>query len=408
MHAQPDESLPVPESVADGSGAEPLGKQLAPMPEDFPAPWNYLIPLGRRLVIWGIFFAILYLLRSFLPLVFLTFVFAYIAEHGVDGLAHRIRSRRIRTAIVFSTMIAVIAMLATFLAPELKNQAVQFVDNLDKYEISVDKSIDELRGKSKFWDGMLKDVTAKGVFNEVVGRSSKSAEHSDEGERVHEFAVLVLGIFKNAASVMTTFLLALLFAFLIVADLRRIGRGVMRLQRTKIHLFYDEVSRSIFRFGSVLGHFLEAQLVIALANTALTSIGLWAFGLPNIAFLAGVVFICSFIPVAGVFLSTAPICLVALDHGGFSMVLWAIAMIGVVHAIEAYVLNPLIFGAHLHMNPVLVLAVLLIGHKLFGIWGLLLGVPTVTYIFGHAIQPEPEDELEVAFKAEYGQASEPE
>ena len=70
------------------------------------------------------------------------------------------------------------------------------------------------------------------------------------------------------------------------------------------------------------------------------------------------------------------------------LVIWVIVMVIVVHTLEAYVLNPLIFGAHLHMNPVLVLAVLLIGHELFGIWGLLLGVPTVTYFFGYAIRYE--------------------
>lgn len=355
--------------------------------DEFPPPWNYLIPLGRRLSIWGIFFGLLYLLRSFLPLVFLTFVFAYLAEHGVQGLAHRIRSRMARTAVIFTTMIAVIAAAIMFIAPKLNYQAAQFVNNLGQYEETVDGAIADLRERGDFWDDMLRDVTAKGVFNEILGRSPET--ESDSVDRSHQLAVLVLGIFKNVASVATTFLLALLFAFLIVADLNRIGRGVMSLQQTKLARFYGEVSRTVFRFGGVLGRFLEAQAAVAVVNTMLTSIGMWILEIPNMAFLAGIVFICSFIPVAGVFLSTAPICLVALDTSGFSLVIWVVVMVCIVHAVEAYILNPLIFGAHLHMNPVLVLAVLLIGHKLFGVWGLLLGVPTITYIFGHAIRQEP-------------------
>lgn len=368
--------------------AQPQSHPRIRKEDEFPPPWNYLIPLGRRLAIWGIFFGVFYLLRSFLPLVFLTFVFAYMAEHGVQGLAHRIHSRKLRTAIVFTTMIAVIAAAITFIAPKLKDQAVVFVNNLGRYEQTVDKTIGDLRARGDFWEGMLKDVTAKGMFNEVVGRTP--AKSTDDIDRSHQLAILVLGIFKNAASVTTNFLLALLFAFLIVVDIKRIGRGVMSLQDTKLARFYGEVSRTVFRFGGVLGRFLEAQFAIACVNTILTSTGLWILGIPNMAFLAGVVFICSFIPVAGVFLSTAPMCLVALDQSGFGLVLWVIAMVAVVHTVEAYILNPLIFGAHLHMNPVLVLAVLLIGHKLFGIWGLLLGVPTVTYFFGHAIKHEPE------------------
>jgi predicted PurR-regulated permease PerM len=50
------------------------------------------------------------------------------------------------------------------------------------------------------------------------------------------------------------------------------------------------------------------------------------------------------------------------------------------------VLNPQIYGHHMHMNPVLVLIVLTIGGKLFGVWGLILGIPIVNYVFRHAIR----------------------
>ncbi len=360
-------------------------------PKSFPPPWNYLIPLARRTLIWGSFFLIIYLLRHFLPLVFLTFVFAYMADHGVVGLAHRIRSRKARTGLVFVTMIGVIGLVVAYIGPELKNQAVVFAGNLEKHESAVDRFLDRQRARSPFMKGVLGEIRAKNIVGELMGRQKAESD----SEQFHQTMQLVVGVFRDAASVTTTFLLSLLFAFLIVVDLPRIGRGMQSLKDTRLHHFYDEVSRTVFRFAQVLGHFLEAQLVIATINTALTAIGMAILGVPQVWFLAGVVFICSFVPVAGVFISSFPICLVALDHAGISLVLWIAVMVSIVHAIEAYVLNPMIFGAHLHMNPVLVLAVLLIGHQRFGIWGLLLGVPTVTYIFGYAIrydtgvQPEP-------------------
>lgn len=63
-----------------------------------------------------------------------------------------------------------------------------------------------------------------------------------------------------------------------------------------------------------------------------------------------------------------------------------ILMITVVHLVEAYILNPRIFGHHLRLNPVLVLIVLTIGGELFGMWGFLLGLPVCTYIFKYAIR----------------------
>jgi hypothetical protein len=54
-------------------------------------------------------------------------------------------------------------------------------------------------------------------------------------------------------------------------------------------------------------------------------------------------------------------------------------MVIVVHAIEAYLLNPMIYGKHLKINPVIVLIILFIGHHAFGVWGMLLGVPVAHY-----------------------------
>ncbi len=374
--------------------------EAAPDFRSFPPPWNYLVPIGRKLLIWGIFFLVLYLLRHFLPLIFLTFVFAYIAEHGVQGLAHRIRSRKARTAIVFLLMISVIGLVVTYLGPELKNQAADFLKTAPDYLHEVDRIVEEQR-KTQPWVGeILGDRKAKDLLGDLLGIHGQTSVEAapPPGEPLPsllpeqsgtETLRKLFSIFKNAVGLTTAFLLALLFAFLIVRDLPRISRGVVALKGTKLRFLYDEVANSVFRFGLVLGRFLEAQLVIALVNTALTTIGMTALGIRPLAFLAGVVFLCSFIPVAGVFISTVPICLVALKISGFSLVLWVILMVTLVHMVEAYVLNPMIMGHHLKLNPVLVLAVLIVGHELFGLWGLLLGVPTVTYFFTHAIQEDP-------------------
>ena len=122
-------------------------------------------------------------------------------------------------------------------------------------------------------------------------------------------------------------------------------------------------------------------------NTLLTAIGVHLLGMgEHIAFLSVIVFLCSFIPVVGVFVSSVPICLIALNVGGISLVLMSIAMITVIHMIEGYILNPLIYGARLRINPVIVLMILTVGGKLFHIWGLVLGVPVCIYLFGHAIR----------------------
>ena len=66
--------------------------------------------------------------------------------------------------------------------------------------------------------------------------------------------------------------------------------------------------------------------------------------------------------------------------------LLSILMITIIHIIEAYIINPRIYGHHMKMNPVIVLIILTVGGKLFGVWGLVLGVPVSNYLFRHAIR----------------------
>lgn len=199
-----------------------------------------------------------------------------------------------------------------------------------------------------------------------------------------------LAIGQSVLGYASAFLLALLFSFLIVLDLPKIKRGVRGLADTKVGFIYDEVAENIAGFGKVLGRALEAQLFIAIVNTILTAVGIWLMGLPNLLVLSTIVFFCSFIPVAGTFISSTPICLIALQTGGVTTMLLAILLICIIHAVETYVLNPQIYGHHMHMNPVVVLIVLTVGGKLFGVWGLLLGIPIVNYFWRHAIR-RPED-----------------
>ena len=386
---------------------------LTPAPEKtLPPPWDRIFSLGTRTFVWALLIAILYLLRPFLMLIFLTFVFAYIQAHGVDGLAHRIRNRPLRVTFVGLVFLGTLFATGFTLVPQVNEQATTFLENQDKYIADADKELNAffLNGYPSLHASLLKHQALPDA-SAMLDR----ANQPDDGQKpqnptpvvkVEEKDLhFVRDLLKNAAaswkqnpieigqSVLgyaSAFLLSLLFSFLIVLDLQRLKRSIQGLSNTKIGFIYDEVADNIAGFGRVLGRALEAQLFIAVCNTILTAIGIWAMGLENLLVLSTIVFFCSFIPVVGTFLSSTPICLLALQTGGVSMVVMAILLICVIHALETYVLNPQIYGHHMHMNPVLVLIVLTIGGKLFGVWGLLLGIPIVNYVFRHAIR-RPEE-----------------
>jgi len=198
---------------------------------------------------------------------------------------------------------------------------------------------------------------------------------------------------------------SIIISFIILWDLPRLGRGARTFAYGRTSEVYDEIAPGMVAFGRMLGRAFEAQSVIAIVNTALTCTGLVVLGIPSVVLLGTIVFFCSYIPVFGVVLSTLPAALLALKIGGITKVLWLALVVLGVHATEAYALNPLIYGHHLRLHPVSVLVILLAGEHLFGIWGLLLGVPISAFMLRHVIRGEtgdglPAEEMAEEFTAE--------
>ena len=386
-----------------------------------PPPWDRIFSLGTRMFVWGLLLAILYILRPFLLLIFLTFVFAYVQAHGTQSLKHRIANRPLRVTIIGLVFLGTIVATVFVLLPQVEQQAGDLIDNRQNYINGADRGLnDKLREHPAIWDylreGGYGDAEAEGAESTNAQTNPDPADTSQNTGTTQEppppgeprivqrlvNSLLGLGgdsspeqtirrVFDFGSSLfayLSSFLLSVLFSFLIVLDLPKLQHSVKRLAHTKVGFIYTEVAENISTFAQVLGRALEAQLFIAVTNTILTSLGMWALGLTgNIPVLAAIVFLCSFIPVAGVFISSTPICLLALQsEGGFLLMIWAIVMILIVHAVETYILNPKIYGHHMRMNPVLVLIVLTICGKLFGIWGLVLGIPITNYLFRHAIR----------------------
>ncbi|MGH7378555.1 MAG: AI-2E family transporter, partial [Candidatus Methylomirabilales bacterium] len=201
-----------------------------------------------------------------------------------------------------------------------------------------------------------------------------------------------VGIFQLTVQ----FGLSLLLSFFITFDLPRLRRGLQRLETSRISDFYQEIAPGLASFGKLIGRAFQAQGVIALCNTLLTFAAIKMLGIQQEVVLSAVVFICSFIPVVGVVISSVPIAVIAIiqPEGNFWLAIYAVLAILAIHFIETSILNPKIMGDMLHLHPVMVLGILAVGEYFFHVWGLLLGVPVAVYIIRHVIlaengQPEP-------------------
>lgn len=361
---------------------------------------------ARRALSWGLLALLLFVLRPFYPVMLGTFIVGYVANSVVQWAVRRtggLLPRRAFVSMFYAFIVTGIAGFSLMTVPTVVRESQYFISTLQSenpYVIMANvmrKSLgDDLATKVETYVSYSLEHPGEGAIvplSALPDGKADAGEWSEERSRrlgvllqrsirgyVSGTVALITKLLGASTKVVFKALLSLVFSFMIMWDLPRIVAGVRRLRDSRLAFMYNDVVPAITQFGSVLGKSFEAQGAIALVNTSLTTLGLMVLSVPGIGFLSVVTLFCSFIPVAGVFISTLPMVILALSEYGVAKAVAVVAMVIVVHLIEAYVLNPQIYSAHLHLHPLFVIVVLYIAEHSFGIPGLLMAVPVAVYV----------------------------
>lgn len=349
----------------------------------------------EKWAIWLVLIAIVFLLRHLFPIFFLTFVLSYIGNTAVNALTRRFRYRKLNVVIVYVAFLALLTGVVLLLVPRALNEA----RNLARQYIASEAAREDggetfLRREAReLVDGVILSIAGIDTFDDfrksdayatIVGRIDTGL--ATTSRRV---AAEVTSFANAAIFFALNFVLSMILSLVLIWDLPKTKERLARFSEGRTAEIYREITPSLSAFGVMLGRAFEAQSIVAVVNALLSLVVFLLLGLPSIALLAMIVFVCSYIPILGMVLSTLPAAFLALKVGGVTHVLWLFAAILVIHAIEAYMLNPLIYGRHLRLHPVAVLLILVVAEHLFGVWGLLLGVPIAAFVLKYVIEGEP-------------------
>jgi predicted PurR-regulated permease PerM len=328
--------------------------------------------VNRVILIWVLLAGLLYLLKDLFPLIFLTFVMCFIT-HGVTSKLYRFTKRRRKYLVVLLYVFFLLCLtcFSYYGLPKIYEDAKPFTTRLNSGIVLIHEWVDEMTAGHPELASLAQTVKENVTFDVVAAKAWSQTR----------------SVLEQAWRYITLFLFSILFSFLIMLDLPNLIVKFRLLRYSRVGAIYEETASSVFRFSQVVGENFRAQIFISLINTCLTVMGLSVIGTGSVALLAFVVFMCGLIPVLGVIVSSVPVFMVALGQGGWHMALWASGLIVFIHLIEAYVLNPRVISAFLHLNPVLTLMILYVSYSIMGLWGMLLGVPITVYFYRQVIVP---------------------
>jgi predicted PurR-regulated permease PerM len=132
----------------------------------------------------------------------------------------------------------------------------------------------------------------------------------------------------------------------------------------------------IDRISETLERWLIAQIIVMLAVGVVTSIGLAIIGIPG-SFILGIqAGLLAFIPTLGAIIGGMIVVLASIASGWIATLSAFILFLGV-HAMESYVLTPILQRQALDIPPATLFAFQILLGVVFGIWGLALALPLV-------------------------------
>jgi predicted PurR-regulated permease PerM len=193
---------------------------------------------------------------------------------------------------------------------------------------------------------------------------------------------------SDISEIVLQLFLAIILSLLLLSEKEKIIQFTSRFKDAKFGQFFVNVEHFGRKFTNSFGKVIEVQFMIATTNSILSTFFLWILGFPQLIGLAIMIFFLGLIPVAGVIISLIPLSMIAYSIGGVPKVIAVFIMVMIIHAIEAYILNPKFMSVKTNLPTFFTLAILLLSEHFFGTWGLIIGIPIFMFILDMLEVPE--------------------
>ena len=309
---------------------------------------------------------------------FLGLVFAYVLdplmrlfEFHVFKSKFRPRTRHF-VSLACSAVIVVLALflLGLFLIPQLVSSVSMFIQNLDSYSASAGSALAKI---TEYFSEHGIDIT--GFMENVEEMFSSLKNLLPTG--VDGLFSLIGNIGSNVLDVLIAAILALYF----LADKERLMHGMSSILKAVVNQQnYAKVTEFLLRGHHILIRYILYDLLEALFVGLANFFFMLIAGLPYGVLISAVVAITNlaptFGPIAGGAIGAFLLFLVKPMYA-VQFLIFTVAL----QIFDGYVLKPRMFSGALGVPGVAIIICIVVGGKMFGIWGILLAIPFATIAY---------------------------
>ncbi|GGE82747.1 putative PurR-regulated permease PerM [Priestia taiwanensis] len=330
----------------------------------------------------GLFALLLYLTRSMFNLILVTFILTYLMDRFQVFISRKL------DPIVRIDRRAIIGLLYLIFVGGITY-------TLYRYLPVISIQIGELVVQVQHFLKNPPDNAMVLYVVELIGKTDFSSYMKQGADLFYQYVA-------NIGKVGVQFLLSVILSLFFLLEKPRIIQFTSKFKDSYLAVFYTEIAYFGRKFANSFGKVIEAQFLIAVVNCVLSVIALWVLDFPQLIGLGIMIFLLGLIPVAGVIISLFPLCMIAYNVGGFIYIVYILVYIAVIHAIEAYVLNPKFMSVKTNLPIFYTFIVLIFSEHFLGVWGLIIGIPIFIFLLDVFEVTTDEDEKDETTNEQVG------
>lgn len=221
----------------------------------------------------------------------------------------------------------------------------------------------------------------------ISAQKQKDIIQNSDNSLTGKVSSLVTGVFSSMATFITNLLLVLIYVFLFMYYRSHLKRFVLLLIPSAKQQKALEVIDSCQK---VAQEYLTGLALMIVCLWVMYGIGFTIVGIKNPIFFAILCGLLEIVPYVGNLTGSSITALMAMAQGGsWSMVLGVLITYSIVQFTQSYIIQPLVVGRQVNLNPVFSIGGIVVGDLIWGIPGMILIIPLlgITKIVCDHIEP---------------------
>lgn len=337
--------------------------------------WDYLKAWYQRkfsdpdaitlFLLLAVLFLLIIFFGTLLAPILVAIALAYLLDWPIQRLQRVGLSRLVSVLMVFSVFIAVNVLLILFFVPVIWTQSITLISELPQMFTELKSLLNRL---PEMFPGYVSETYIHNFIENINQRVLSLGELiiSQSLSRIVGFMALLIYL-----------IVVPLLVFFMLKDKRELLGHINRTlpaNRRLISQVSDEMNLQIMNY--IRGKAIEVVIVGGVSYICFA-----LFDLRYAALLGVLVGLSVLIPYIGAAVVTLPVALVALFQFGWSA-MFAYVMIAylIIQALDGNLLVPLLFSEAVNLNPVYIIAAVLVFGGLWGFWGVFFAIPLASLV----------------------------